>query len=203
LFARTCIIGYLAYAVWVFATDDIRLVTLVSALLFILMVVIPHRKLRGGVLPISMFLSVTFLSNALFNPGRIVYEMGPLLITEEGLRLATVRTLRVFLLIAGAKFLTVVITLEEAIVALGSLLSPMERLKIPVGSLFRTMALAVSMLPVIRDRIAEEYSMRTENMEDRDITAKVSVVFRFLLPLFFRSISDPESITGKKERPEG
>jgi energy-coupling factor transport system permease protein len=143
--------------------------------------------------PISLFLSVTFLANLLFNTGKIVYELGPFIITEEGLRLASIRTLRVFLLIAGAKFLTIMSKLEEIISAMGTLLNPLEKLGLPIRSFFASMALSVKVLPLIKRRISNEYNARVKEVEKSGLKKKASIVLQFLLPVFFESIHDPEA----------
>ncbi|HDZ87425.1 MAG TPA: hypothetical protein ENH38_02250, partial [Nitrospirae bacterium] len=170
-----CIIGYIFYTVAVFIIADLKIILVASALLFILMIILPYRKLKTGVVPIALFLSVTFLSNLLFNPGRILYKIGPLVITEEGMYMASVRALRVFLLIAGAKFLTIVTTLEDAINAMGRILSPLEKMGLPVKSFFDTMALSVKILPIISKKISEEYNVRIESSEKKGIRDKAAV----------------------------
>jgi len=137
---------------------------------------------------------MTFLFNALFMPGRILFEIGPLTVTQEGVHTATLRTLRVFLLIAGAKLLTLVAGLDEMITAMGRLFSPLEKLGVPIQEFFGIMSLAIRALPVIRKRIAEEYGRQLANAVQKTIMQRIRIVFRFLLPLLVEGIRDPRMI---------
>ncbi len=187
------IIAYICFTVTVFIIGDLWVLFIASAIFLFLIVLLPFRKLRSGIVPISLFLSVTFLANLLFNTGKIVYESGPFIITEEGLRLASIRALRVFLLIAGAKFLTIMSTLDEIISAMGTLLKPLEKLGLPIRSIFDTMALSVKVLPLIKQRISDEYNARVKEAQKSGIKEKASIVLQFLLPVFFESIHNPEA----------
>ncbi len=187
------IISYICFTVTVFIIGDLWILFIASVIFLFLIVLLPFRKLRSGIVPISLFLSVTFLANLLFNTGKIVYESGPFIITEEGLRLASIRTLRVFLLITGAKFLTIMSTLDEVISAMGSILDPLEKLGLPVRSFFGSMALSVKVLPLIKKRISDEYNARVKEVEKSGIKKKASIVLQFLLPVFFESIHNPEA----------
>lgn len=187
------IIGYVLYVVAIFIVSDLKIIFTSSVIFFFLMVFLPYRKLRTGIIPVSLFLSATFFANLLFIPGKIVFMMGPVTITEEGLYLASLRALRVFLLIAGAKFITIISSLEDVITSMGQLLSPLEKMGFPVKRFFKTMSLSVRMLPLIKQRLSEEYSKRIGSDTKRGLRERASVVFRFILPVFFESIHDPES----------
>lgn len=187
-------IGYVIFVISVFSVDDLRIISAASAVFLILMVVLPHRQLKTGTLPICIFLAVTFFANVLFNTGKILYRAGPVVITEEGLYTASVRTLRIFLLVAGAKFLTVITTIEEMISAMGSIFGPLDKIKIPVKDFFDTMSLSVKALPLIKRRLSGEYLEKMGSSGKKDIREKIAIVFRFLLPVFFESINNPESL---------
>jgi len=47
-----------------------------------------------------MFLLFTFISNVFNQHGRVLYSAGPVLITHEGLMLASIRSARIILMIA-------------------------------------------------------------------------------------------------------
>lgn len=194
MFPAISIVVYFLYVIALFVYESLFLFSALSSLALILLIVLPQKKLKSGLIPISIFIVVTFLANALFNSGKIIMKAGPFTVTEEGVYTAAIRTLRVFLLIAGAKFLTIIAELDEMIGAMGRLFSPLERIGVPVKEFFGMMALAVNALPLIRKRIGEEYGRKISLLERRTINARVRVVFAFLLPLFIKSIRNPESI---------
>lgn len=196
------IVSYIVLSIVVFSVENLAFISSLSLVAFLLLVFLPHRKLRRGIVPISIFLFATFFANALFTAGKIVFTLGPLTLTEEGLGLGTLRTLRVFLLIAAAKFLTLVTSLEEMIGAMGKMLSPLNRTGMPVKDFFDTMALSVRMLPLVVKRMSGEYSRQMHASGKRGIRARMEVVSRFLLPVFIESINDPETILHQAERGE-
>lgn len=168
-----------------------------SMLALILLIALPHRKLKTGVLPISLFVFATFLANILFHPGRVILGLGHLSVTDEGLRIGAVRGLRVFLLTAGAKFLSTVISLEETMKTLGRFLRPLEKVGIPVESFFETIALSARILPCVMKRISGLYYERIRCSETKGVKARVEFVVQFLLPYFYESVTDPESVAAE------
>ena len=196
---KTGIIAYIFFTVAVFITGDLKILLIASAIFLLLIIILPFRKLKSGIVPISLFLSVTFMANLLFNTGKIIYVLGPVIITEEGLRMASIRTLRVFLLIAGAKFLTIMSTLDEIISAMGSLLGPLEKLGLSIRSFFDSMALSVKVLPLIKQRISDEYKTRVKEDAKSGIKEKASIVLQFLLPVFFESIHNPKAFLAEEK----
>jgi len=153
---------------------------------------VPFKSLKSGWIPISLFLFFTFLSNILFQHGRILYSKGPLVITEEGLNIASLRTMRIFFMIAGAKILTATTQIELLIGAIGKILKPLERLGIPVVDFFSTMGLTMKSLPRIKDQIAETYKEKVKEGDVKGFWNRVKVISFFLMPLFIKSIQSPE-----------
>ncbi|UCG77787.1 MAG: hypothetical protein JSV21_09440 [Nitrospirota bacterium] len=198
---RICIAGYIVFAASIFWISDLIVLSSGCALAIALAILLPYRKLKTGFVPISIFLFITFITNVLFYPGRIMFDLGPFIITEEGIRIASIRTMRVLLLIYGAKFLTIVSPLDESLNALGELLRPLEKVGLPIRELFRTMSLSVKILPIVKSRIHEEYKSRIAEGERKGMKDKVFIVYKFLMPVFLRSISDPASFIDERVTP--
>jgi energy-coupling factor transport system permease protein len=170
----------------------------VTVFLFILVAIsiflfrIPFRSLKSGWIPISLFLLFTFISNILFQHGRILYNAGPLFITEEGFNIAVIRTMRVFFMIAGAKIITATTQIESLIGAFGKLLNPLEHLGIPVVEFFSTMGLTMKSLPKLKDQIAANYREKVKEGNIKGFWNRAKVVSMFLVPLMIKSIKSPE-----------
>lgn len=186
------IILYIVFIVCLFLIRDVTVYLFIFVAISIFLLRIPFKSLRSGWIPISLFLLFTFISNVLFQHGRILYSIGPLVITGEGLDIAFIRTTRVFFMIAGAKILTAKTQIELLVGAFGKILKPLERLGIPVVEFFSTMCLTMKSLPGLKDQIAETYR---ERMKEGNITGfwnRVRVISMFLMPLFVKSIQSPE-----------
>lgn len=194
------IILYILFLISLFFIQDITvyLVILLAVLVFLLR--IPLKSLKSGWIPISLFLLFTFVSNVLFQHGKILYIAGPVIITEDGLHISLIRTMRVFFMIAGAKILVSTTQIELLISAFGKLLKPLERIGIPVVEFFSTMGLTMKSLPKLKEQLAEMYRERIKEDNIRGFWARARVVSMLLLPLFVKSIQSPEKFFDKDKR---
>jgi energy-coupling factor transport system permease protein len=153
---------------------------------------VPFRAVKSGWIPISIFLFFTFISNALNQHGKILFSSGPVIITDEGLNIAAIRTLRVLYLITGAKILIATSKAEEIINGLWRLLGPLERLGLPVKDYFHTMGLTLKCFPILKNLLYENYREQITSANIRGVWNRAKVVSAFLLPIFVQSIQNPE-----------
>jgi len=186
------IVLYIIFIVCLFLIKDVTVYLFIAVVILIFLLRLPFKSLKSGWIPISLFLLFTFLSNILFQHGRILYSKGHLVITEEGLNIASLRTMRIFFMIAGAKILTATTQIESLIGAIGKILKPLERLGIPVIDFFSIMGLTMKSLPRIKDQIAETYKEKVRGEDVKGFWNRVKVISFFLMPLFIKSIQSPE-----------
>jgi energy-coupling factor transport system permease protein len=192
------IIFYCLFVVLLFVFDNLTGYIFASAMLSFFFLKMPLKTLKSGWLPISIFLLFTFMSNAIGRHGRIVFSAGVFMVTDEGIHIAAVRTLRVFLMISGAKVLMYVTRAEEMIDGLGRLFGPLERVGLPVRDFFHTMGLTMKCFPVLKNMASEAYR---ENMRTCDMPGfwgRARVASSFLMPLFVKSLQSPESFFEQK-----
>jgi energy-coupling factor transport system permease protein len=187
------IILYIGFIVSLFFIKNLFAYFILVFLLSMLLIRIPLQSLIRGWIPISIFLSFTFFSNLLFQYGRILYQAGPFFITEEGLTLASMRTLRIFCMIAGAKILTATTGIEPLVEAFGRLLKPFERLGVPVDEFFSTMGITMKSLPRLKDQIVGEFKILVKDRKIEGLWNRAKTISMFLLPLFIKSIQSPET----------
>ena len=196
------IILYIVFIVCLLLIKDVAFYLFIFVAISIFLFRIPFKSLRSGWIPISLFLLFTFISNILFQHGRILYSAGPLFITEEGLNIAVIRTMRVFFMIAGARIITATTQIESLIGAFGKILKPLERLGIPVVEFFSTMGLTMKSLPRIKDQIAETYKEKVKEGDVKGFWNRAKVVSVFLVPLMIKSIQSPEIFFEQDSRQE-
>ena len=158
----------------------------------ILLTRIPISSLIRGWIPITIFLVFTFFSNLFFQHGRILYQAGPLFVTEEGLTAALLRTIRIFCMIAGAKILTATTGIEQLISGFAKLLRPFERMGVPVEEFFSTMGLTMKSLPRLKEQVHREYRTMVKDKKIMGFRNRAKVISSFLMPLFVKSIRSPE-----------
>jgi energy-coupling factor transport system permease protein len=153
---------------------------------------VPFRNLKSGWIPISLFLLFTFVSNVLNRHGKILVTSGPLVITDEGVSVASLRTVRVLFMIIGAKILMASARPEDIIRALGRLMSPLERFGLPIADFFHTMGLTVKCFPALKEMATETYRENIKTAETKGFRGRVRVIASFLLPMFVKSVQSPE-----------
>lgn len=186
------IIVYIGFVVSLFFVRDFTVYLIMFAAISILLCRLPFQSIKKGWIPISLFVAFTFISNVLLQHGKVLLNMGSFVVTDEGLKMASLRTARVFFMIAGAKILTATVGIESLIESLGGILKPLERLGIPINEFSSTMALAVRYLPRIRDQISTTYRESIEGGDIRGFWNRARVLSLFLIPLFVKSIQAPE-----------
>jgi energy-coupling factor transport system permease protein len=197
------IILYTGFVICLFFIKDpaAYLFILPVVLLAIIILRVSFKVLKSGWIPISLLLLFTFISNALFQHGKIWYQTGPLIITEEGLNIAFIRTMRVLLMIAGAKILAATTTPDSLASALGTFLRPLRKLKIPVDDLLQIMGLTLKSLPRLKEEIIGNYREKISRENSKGFPDRVRVISTQLMPIFVKSMQVPEKYF--KEKPEG
>ncbi len=178
---------YILLIVTVFLTNSFKvylgILILVSFFVFSLQVSV----LTRGLVPITLFILFTFVSNALFQTGRVVYEIFGFTLTEEGLKSGGHFALRLFILIFGAKILTATTATDDLVRGMTSLLGPIGRWS-PVKEFVSTMSLSIRFLPIIYDEAQTFYRETFKNSAEKTFLDKIRLSASLLSTLFERSI---------------
>ncbi|MEK6672470.1 MAG: energy-coupling factor transporter transmembrane component T [Nitrospirota bacterium] len=189
----TFILAYVILAISLFAVKGICYHVIAGLSVSFFLLFIPFKKTKSGIFPITIFLVFTFAGNLFFHPGRIIYDLGFLAVTDEGLLLSGVRTLRVFTMIFGAKILTHLIPIDELIHAMNRLLSPLERTGLPVNDFFHIMRLTMKAFPVLIAHLTGIYKEGMKRKDTGGFMGRIRHMAVFLMPVFVQSITSPES----------
>ncbi len=198
------IIFYCLFVLLLFVFDNLPAYGCAFVMLGFFFLKMPLKTLKSGWLPISIFLLFTFFSNAIGRSGRIVFSTGFFMVTDEGMHIAIVRTLRVFLMIGGAKVLMFVTKAEDMIEGLGRLFGPLEKVGIPARDFFHTMGLTLKCFPVLKNMASEAYRENMRTCNTCGFWGRARVASTFLMPLFVKSLQSPESFFEKQPpRPAG
>jgi len=164
----------------------------------------PFKKIKSGAVPIFFFLGFTFISNLFYQSGMVIAVVGSVTITEDGLRIASLRTLRVFDMVYAAKILTIITPLEAMIASLKRVFRPLQRVGLPVHEFFSIMALTLQCFPVLKEKLYERYNEKTAQQPGTSTggTGKksfasnfriaVALLASFMIPLFVESMAEPE-----------
>ena len=181
------ILIYIFFVAAVFLSKSFKVDLALFALVLILTFRIPASVLKRGIVPIALFLTFTFFCNIFFQTGKVIYEFWGIVITDDALRRGGHLTLRLFILIIGAKLLTAMTTADELVKAVSLLLGPIGRLR-PVREFIFTMSITLRFLPIIYDEAQMLYRQAIKNSPEATLAGKIKLSVLLLTPLFERSM---------------
>lgn len=196
------IISYIFFIAAIFIVQDVTVYLFILFVLLVFLVRIPWRSLKRGWIPISLLIFFTFSSNVLFQSGKILCHAGPFAITEEGINIALIRTMRLFFMLAGAKILTATTTVESLVGACGRMLKPLERIGVPVSEFFSTAGLTMKSLPKLKDHLIDTYKQKAKENSIHGFWGRIKIASLFLLPLIAKSLRSPEIFFEENGTPE-
>jgi energy-coupling factor transport system permease protein len=192
------ILLYIFFIITVFISSSLEIDLVLLALTLVFAVRVPISVLKRGIIPISLFLAFTFFSNILFQAGRVIYDFWGIVVTEEALVRSGHLTLRLFMLIMGAKILTAATSAGDLVRAVTLLLGPFGRWK-PVKDFISTMSLTLRFLPVIYDEAQNLYKEALKNSPEAGLTDKIRLSALLITPLFERSMKRAKDLQVKGE----
>lgn len=193
--ARILLYLFLVVAVFISHSFQFSLI-----LLFVVIAVatrVPLSAFRSGLIPIAFFLFFTFLSNVFFHEGIIQYKILGLPITDEGIKRGGELTLRLFILITGARILTATTRAEDLVKAMSGLLGPVGRLAFVKEVIF-TISLTLRLLPIIYNEASELYE-NVKKSETKGLAGKISFSVSLLTPLFENSLKRAKEMTNMEK----
>jgi energy-coupling factor transport system permease protein len=122
-----------------------------------------------------------------------MYDILGIAVTEEGLLQGARLTLRLFILILGAKVLTATTKAEDLVTGMGGLLGPIGRIGF-VKELIVTMSLTLRLLPIVYNEALELYR-DIRNSEGTSLKGKIKRAVLLLSPLFERSLKKAQEMS--------
>jgi energy-coupling factor transport system permease protein len=149
-----------------------------------------------GLRPLIVIIMLTFVLNLFMVKGRVIYEVGPLNVTYEGLYQGAFMVLRLVLLIVGTSLLTLTtspITLTDGI---ESLLKPFSKVGVPAHELAMMMTIALRFIPTLMeetDKIMKAQMARGADFSSGNMVKRAQSLVPLLVPLFisaFRRADD-------------
>jgi energy-coupling factor transporter transmembrane protein EcfT len=195
---QTRIVLYIVLVITVFFINSDTLHLIILCCVAAIAYKVPASTLKRGIIPIGLFLSFTFVSNILFQEGTVIYRIFGFPVTQDGLVRGGRLTLRLVILILGAKVLTATTRAEDLVSGMGRLLGPVGRSGF-VKELILTMSLTLRLLPIVYDEALELYK-DVKKSEGTNLAGKVRLAVSLLTPLFERSLQKAKEISDMGER---
>ncbi|SCZ09021.1 energy-coupling factor transporter transmembrane component T family protein [Alkaliphilus peptidifermentans] len=186
---RTKILITFAYIVGLFIVSNFAAYGLVAIFVLgcILVSKIPLKYMLKGLKPLRVIIIITFVINIFMTAGTIIYSLGPLSITMEGLYQGTFMALRLMFLVVGTSLLTLTTSPIALTDGIENLLNPLKPIGIPAHELAMMMTIALRFIPTLleeTDKIMKAQMARGADFESGNIINRAKSLVPLLVPLF-------------------
>lgn len=148
---------------------------------------VPLKFVIRGLRPIFLIILITFIINILMTPGNVIFKLGFIKITDQGLRQAGFMALRLTLLIMGTSMLTLTTSPILLTDGIESLLNPFKRIGVPAHELAMMMTIALRFIPTLMEeteKIMKAQKSRGADFESGNIINRAKNLIPLLVPLF-------------------
>ena len=163
---------------------------------------VPFKFILKGLKPLLFIILITFSINVFMTKGEILYTIGPLTITKEGLRQAVFMALRLILLITGTSLLTLTTSPIALTDAIEKLLSPFKKIGLPAHELAMMMTIALRFIPTLleeTDKIMKAQMARGADFESGNILRRAKNLVPLLVPLFINAFRRADELATAME----
>ncbi len=158
---------------------------------------VPFKFIVKGLKPIIMLLMITVLFNLfLTSTGNVVFTLGFIKLTDEGIQTAVFMAVRLIYLILGSSIMTFTTTPNALTDGIEKLLWPLHKINVPVHEIAMMMSIALRFIPILleeTDKIMKAQIARGADLESGNIIQKAKAMIPILVPLFvsaFRRAND-------------
>ncbi|OLS02112.1 energy-coupling factor transporter transmembrane component T family protein [Tissierella creatinophila] len=148
---------------------------------------VPIKFIIKGLRPLMFIILITFLINVFMTKGEVIFTLGPLSVTKEGLSQATFMALRLVFLVTGTSLLTLTTSPISLTDGIEELLKPFKRIGLPSHELAMMMTIALRFIPTLleeTDKIMKAQMARGADFESGNIIKRAKNLVPLLVPLF-------------------
>ena len=195
---RVKLAGTFVFLVSLFITKSITGYIIATAALAICirLSTVPFKFITRGLKAILFVLLISVSFNLFLTPGELLFKIGFLKFTREGLKTAGFMAVRLIYLVIGSSIMTLTTTPTQLTDGLEKSLGFMNRFKVPVHEIAMMMAIALRFIPILieeTDKIMKAQTARGADFESGNLIKRARALVPILVPLFvsaFRRASD-------------
>lgn len=163
---------------------------------FLLMAIIyatkvPPIKLLKGIRGILILLLISVSFNIFWTQGHVLFQLGIIKITEEGLRKAAILGLRLIFLVIGTSIMTLTTTPNDLADGLEKAFHPLNRLHIPVHEFSMMISIALRFIPILMEetnKIMKAQKSRGADFQSGGLIKRLKSLLPLLIPLFVSAV---------------
>jgi len=148
---------------------------------------VPVTYMLRGLKPIMFIIIFAFAINMFLTPGEIIFQLGFIKVTLQGIMQALFMAFRLIFLILGTSLLTLTTSPIELTDGLERLLGPFKKIGVPAHELAMMMTIALRFIPTLleeTDKIMKAQMARGADFESGNIVARAKSLIPLLVPLF-------------------
>ncbi|HSQ87213.1 energy-coupling factor transporter transmembrane component T [Romboutsia sp.] len=148
---------------------------------------IPMKYILKGIKPLRWIILFTFVINIFFLPGDVIWSIGFMTITRQGIEQAIFMAARLVLLVVGTSILTLTTSPIELTDGIERLLNPFRKIGLPVHELAMMMTIALRFIPTLldeTDKIMKAQMSRGADFESNNMVNRAKNLVPLLVPLF-------------------
>jgi len=195
---RTKLFGTLVFIVSLFLCSSWT--GYVAAAVFLILVIrlskVPFHFMVRGLKAIMILLLISVAFNLFLTDGEVIFKIGFLKVTREGIRIAVFMAIRLVFLVLGSTIMTLTTTPNSLTDGLERSLGFLNRVGIPVHEIAMMMSIALRFIPILieeTDKIMKAQMARGADFESGNLIRKAKAMVPLLVPLFisaFRRATD-------------
>lgn len=190
---RTKIILNIVYILSIFFINDIKAyffyLLMILMLCFLSKIKVYH--LLKTLKNVGMFVIFTSIFNLfLIKDGDLVFKFFFINVYSEAIITSIFISLRVIFLILGSMILTLTTSPTELTDGFEYLMSPLKKIKVPVGEISLMISIAIRFIPTLldeADKIIKAQKSRGVDFESGNIINRIKNILPILIPLFINS----------------
>lgn len=163
---------------------------------------VPLKFILKGLKPLFFIILITFLINIFMTKGEVLFTIGPLVVTKEGIYQATFMALRLIFLITGTSLLTLTTSPIALTDGIEKLLSPFKKIGLPAHELAMMMTIALRFIPTLleeTDKIMKAQMARGADFESGNILNRAKNLVPLLVPLFINAFRRADELATAME----
>lgn len=158
---------------------------------------VPIKFMFRGLRPLLLIIIITISINIFMTKGELLYAIGPLKITKEGLHQAIFMGSRLTILIIGSSILTLTTKPIKLTDGIEKLLNPFKKIGVPAHELAMMMSIALRFIPTLleeTDKIMKAQMARGADFESGNLIKRAKSLIPLLVPLFISAFRRAEDL---------
>lgn len=197
---RTKLISSVWFIILIFLASGFSSYAILAAIVLLAASIseIPISYYINGLKPLTFLILITVSLQLLFSQGdNIIFELGWLQITMEGLINAIKIIIRFVLIIFMSTILTLTTTPLEIADGIESLLNPLKRFKVPVQEIALVLSIALRFVPTLMEEtetIMNAQKSRGVEFNTGSLIERMKKIVPLLIPLFISSIDRADQL---------